>query len=424
MTAAIENRKNHVQSGNAQHQLQRLSATPEFLAVDFFCGAGGTARGLIDAGGYLIAGIDNDPRCERTFVDNNINVCLDNRYPSYLNFDIFPKTKDYPQGQQGELIEKLSCLIGNYRKRCPNVPLLFTICAPCQPFSKLSRRNLTPESKPNRNMDSNLLHESLKFAELFSPELILSENVAGINHPKFKRIWESFRESLVNLDYVTGSAVVCASKFGIPQFRKRSILLAAKRSLVSRDHMVDDRSKELCVPISDSDTELISVKQAIGHFPPIKAGESHSDVPNHRARNLSILNRRRLEVAKPGQSNAYMENTHYGDLSLRCHQNLIKRFGQRCFSDVYTRMHPDRPSPTITTKCHSISNGRFGHFDQKQIRGISLREAAVLQSFKEDYIFFPVDRIDLVARMIGNAVPPKLATFYAKYLSRIQSGDD
>jgi DNA (cytosine-5)-methyltransferase 1 len=80
-------------------------------------------------------------------------------------------------------------------------------------------------------------------------------------------------------------------------------------------------------------------------------------------------------------------------------------------------MYPDRPSPTITTKCHSISNGRFGHYDLKQVRALSLREAAILQSFPDDYVFYPDDEIEPVARMIGNAVPPKLAGFFADYLS-------
>ena len=136
--------------------------------------------------------------------------------------------------------------------------------------------------------------------------------------------------------------------------------------------MADLWSNQLLIPTSDPDAEMISVEQAIGHLPSIKAGELHPGVLNHRARSLSDLNQRRLEVAKPGQTNAYMENTVYGDLSLDCHRRVNERLGQRCFSDVYTRMHPDRPSPTITTKCHSISNGRFGHFDRKQSRGISL----------------------------------------------------
>jgi DNA (cytosine-5)-methyltransferase 1 len=111
-----------------------------------------------------------------------------------------------------------------------------------------------------------------------------------------------------------------------------------------------------------------------------------------------------------------MVKTEFGDLSLKCHQELNQRLQTRCFNDVYTRMRPNHPSPTITTKCHSISNGRFGHYDVEQVRGISVREAAILQSFPEDYIFYPQDQVEPLARMIGNAVPPKLAQFYAGYL--------
>lgn len=403
-----------VLSGGGQ---RRSKAEPKFFAVDFFCGAGGTARGLIDAGGYLIAGIDKDPRCEKTFVDNNANIYLDESDPHYLTSDIFPRSKDYPAGQQKELFGRLTYLISHYRKGCPGVPLLFAICAPCQPFTRVSRKELTTERRAARKRDSNLLHEALKFVRRFRPELVLSENVSGINNPQYGGIWESFKKGLDCLGYVTGSKVVCASRFGIPQNRKRSILLAAKRDRVGEDHMAGLWPKELFVPAFDPDAEPTSVKQAIGHLPSIKAGELHPEVPNHRARSLSDLNQRRLEAAKPGLSNAYMENTVYGDLSLKCHRDVNERLGQRCFTDVYTRMHPDRPSPTITTKCHSISNGRFGHFDRKQLRGISLREAAILQSFPEDYVFYPVDQIGPIARMIGNAVPPRLAAFYAKYLA-------
>ena len=394
----------------------KSKAEPQFLAVDFFCGAGGTARGLIDAGGYLIAGIDKDPRCAKTFVDNNVNVYFDQRYPTYLALDIFPRSKEYPDGQQKELVRELSSLIECYREECPRVPLLFAICAPCQPFTRLSRKELTPERKAARFRDTNLLTEALRFVRRFNPDFVLSENVAGINNPQYGGVWESFQHGLDRIGYVTGSTVVCTSQFGIPQNRKRSILLAARNGLVDQDKMADLWSNRLLVPTSDPDAKLISVKQAIGHLPPLKAGELHPDVPNHRARSLSHLNQRRLEIAKPGETNAYLENTLYGDLSLECHRRVNQRLGQRCFSDVYTRMHPDRPSPTITTKCHSISNGRFGHFDQKQSRGISLREAAILQSFSEDYVFYPMTQIEPIARMIGNAVPPKLAEFYAKYL--------
>src|SRR5262249_4396559 len=154
------------------------------------------------------------------------------------------------------------------------------------------------------------------------------------------------------------------------------------------------------VPESDPSATMVSVAEAIGHLPPIGAGETHPEVPNHKTRALSEINFRRLSSALPGESNAYMEETVHGDLTLRCHRKVNKKLSTRCFSDVYTRMHPDRPSPTITTKCHSVSNGRFGHYNVKQVRALSLREAAILQSFPEHYVFYPDDEIEPVARMI------------------------
>jgi len=401
---------------------KKASNKPSFLAVDFFCGAGGTTRGLIDAGGYVIAGIDKDSKCEQTYIDNNPNTSIDYCLPRFLERDIFPATKEYPDGQQETLFSDLEDLIPFYRSQAPNAPLLFAICAPCQPFTKLSRKELTDERKEGRKRDSNLLLEAAKFVKHFQPELVLSENVAGIKNPRYGGVWDSFRHSLEKLGYVTGTKVVCTSKFGIPQYRKRSILMAVRRDLVRTERLADVVSSELLVPDADPDTLTVTVRDAIGHLPPIEAGDTHEEVPNHRTRALSDLNFKRLSCAKPGESNAYMENTKYGDLSLDCHRKVNKRLNTRCFSDVYTRMSPDRPSPTITTKCYSISNGRFGHFDENQIRAISLREAAILQSFPDDYVFYPTNQNGPVARMIGNAVPPKLASFFAEYLtSSIQS---
>lgn len=390
---------------------------PRFLAVDFFCGAGGTTQGLIDAGGYVIAGVDKDGRCCRTYVENNPNEYLDRRHVRFLEYDLFPKTRHYPEGQQYMIQMELDELIEHYRVKAPKAPLLFAICAPCQPFTRLTKIELTEDRKLARKRDTNLLKEAAKFVKRYQPDMVLSENVAGIKDPRYGGVWESFRKILRRLGYATGSDVVCTSNFGIPQFRKRSILVAVKRDQASSEIFADLGSDELLVPEVDPDAPYMTVKKAIGHLPNIGPGEAHPKIPNHRTRNLSDLNRKRLKLAKPGQSNEYLETTKFGDLSLKCHREVNKRLNDRCFGDVYTRMHPDRPSPTITTKCHSITNGRFGHFDTKQIRGISLREAAILQSFKEDYIFHPTNQVEPVARMIGNAVPPKLAKFFADYLT-------
>lgn len=391
---------------------------PAFLAVDFFCGAGGTTRGLIDAGGYVIAGVDKDARCKQTYTDNNYNTTVDYSAARFLNLDIFPKTEDYPAGQQEALKSELASLITTYRRKSPGTPLFFAICAPCQPFTRLSRKELSDRRKEGRERDMNLLLEASKFVEEFRPDMVLSENVSGIRDPKYGGVWDEFRKKLEALGYVTGSKIVCTSKFGIPQYRRRSILAAVRKESVKPERLADMMGNELLLPDNDPDAVLMSVAEAIGHMPPMGAGETHETLPNHKTRSLSETNLRRLASASPGESNAYMEETDFGDLSLECHRKVNGKLGQRCFSDVYTRMNPNRPSPTITTKCHSISNGRFGHYDVGQVRGISLREAAILQSFPDDYVFYPQDQLEPVARMIGNAVPPKLAEFYATYLAR------
>ncbi|HEV2818259.1 MAG TPA: DNA cytosine methyltransferase [Allosphingosinicella sp.] len=393
---------------------------PSFLAVDFFCGAGGTTRGLIDAGGYVMAGVDKDMRCKETYVENNSNDTIDYSAPRFLHRDIFPAHADYPEGEQAELEADLERVIDYYRSKAPKAPLLFAICAPCQPFTKLSRKELSDKRKAGRERDSNLLGEAAKFVAKFRPEMVLSENVQGIRDPKYGGVWDDFKTALEALGYATGTQVICTSKFGVPQFRRRSILIAVPRELARAEFLSNEDGGEepdLIVPESDPDAVSMSVRAAIGHLPALSAGALHPDIPNHKTRSLSELNLKRLSVAKPGKSNAYMADTPHGDLSLRCHRKVNAKLKVRCFTDVYTRMDPDRPSPTITTKCHSISNGRFGHFDTAQLRGISLREAAILQSFPPDYVFYPTHMIEPVARMIGNAVPPRLAEFYSRYLA-------
>jgi len=389
---------------------------PRFFAVDFFCGAGGTTRGLIDAGGYVIAGIDKDAQCRQTYVENNLNTTVDLSPARFLHYDIFPRKPDYPEGQQRQLFKTLEDLLSFCRRKMPGVPLLFAICAPCQPFTRLARKEMSDHRVERRRRDMNLLREAMRFVRKFQPDLVLSENVAGIGDARYGGVWENFRGALEAYDYATGSKVICTSRFGIPQFRKRSILMAIGRDVVRPERFADLMEGELLVPEADPDAGTVTVADAIGHLPPVAAGAVHPTLPGHRTRGLSELNYKRLASAKPGESNAYMEETEHGDLSLGCHQRVNRRLQTRCFSDVYTRMRPDRPSPTITTKCHSVSNGRFGHYDVSQVRGLSVLEAAILQSFPEDYTFHPEDEVEPVARMIGNAVPPKLARFFAGYL--------
>ncbi len=381
-----------------------LDATwPEFFAVDFYCGAGGTTRGMIDAGGYVIAGIDKDESCRKTFVRNNPNTSLNHEPPQYLALDMFEASTEYPEGQQHEVREQLRSLIPRFRDLFPELPLMFAICAPCQSFTKFVQRNMTDERSETRIRDQNLLSQTLSFIKEFEPELVMSENVASISTGRLRHVWIDFLNSLKLMGYDVDDRQVCTSNFGIPQRRRRSILVAIK----------GQREDSFVIPVRDVDAQLKTVDQAIGHLPPLDAGEASSDVPNHICRNLTELNRKRLMALQPGEPNFNLANSDFGDLSLDCHRRLEAK-GKRGFGDVYTRMRPDRPSPTITTRFHSVSNGRFGHYAPQQVRAISLREGAALQSFSDEYQFYGTG-MDPIARMIGNAVPPVLAKFMSHW---------
>ena len=164
---------------------------------------------------------------------------------------------------------------------------------------------------------------------------------------------------------------------------------------------------------SEKETEEIHVRDVIGNeniFPRIEAGTKDADkLRFHSAKSLSELNLRRIQCVHPdgGTRLDFKDNP---ELQLRCYEGK-----DNSFRDVYGRMFWDKPSPTITTKFLSISNGRFGH--PVQNRGLSIREGAALQSFPANYRF-ETDSITTAARLIGNAVPPE----YGKRLGQTLLG--
>ena len=395
-------------NNKARNTRSLLAKTPGFLAVDFYCGAGGTTRGLLDAGGYVICGIDKDESNRITYQGNNRNTTLDESDPEFLAFDMFPACPDFPMGQQQEVWTELRELIPKYRSAATGVPLLFVICAPCQSFTRFIQRRLTVERIESRERDLNLLSQTIGFIAEFEPEMIISENVASIKTGKFRHVWKDFEEQLRILGYSVGEDRVCASRFGVPQFRRRSVMLALRAKNEYKQAL------DPPVPDRDPDATRISAREAIDHLPPLKAGGRSGNLANHVCLNLSDVNRHRLMSVKPGESNWGFSNTPFGDLSLPCH-NRLAATGNHGFGDSYTRIHPDRPSPTLTTRFNSVSNGRFGHYDEGQVRGLSLREGATLQSFEDDYVFHG-DNLGTIAKMIGNAVPPRLSAFMAKWL--------
>lgn len=376
------------------------------VAVDFFCGAGGMTNGLISAGIHVLGGVDNEPLCETTYRQNRNR---DGSRPEFICQDIFPRRRNYPYGGQQLIIERIEALIRSYKKRhgYRKIQLVFAICAPCQPFTKITKIKMSDHRQFKRGNDSNLLLTTITVIRHFRPAAIICENVEGIGDGA-NSVLVKFKRRLSRIKYAFDAKVINVSNFGVPQNRKRTIGIGFDRTTFQGEFEIIVQDKGI--------KRFITVRETIGHLPPIAAGEIHHQIPNHRTRALSDLNLKRISCAKPGTSNQYLKSTPYGDLSLACHRQLVKRFRSPSFGDTYTRMHGDEIAPTITTKFISITNGRFGHFDMKQNRAISPREAALLQTFPKRYVFYPEGNIEFTATLIGNSVPPKLAKYFGRYL--------
>lgn len=372
------------------------------FAIDLFCGAGGMTCGLAQAGYIVVAGVDNEIRCRKTYIQNKNK---DKSSPHFLNFDLFSCTPEHPTGQQGLAITQLKKILReNKFSRARGDRLLLAVCAPCQPFTKITKIKLTQQRAYNQSRDRNLLLSSIGLIEALKPDAILCENVEGIMTGN--TVMEEFSLGLDKLNYSLKTKVVNAEKFGVPQKRKRTIAIGY--NLIKNPTLP-------CIPDRDARIkQLVTVKETIGNLPPLVAGEVDPSIRNHRAKGLSDLNLKRISCARPGETREYLKATLYGDLSLDCHKKVSKG----SFADTYTRLSADQAAPTITTKFLSITNGRFGHYDTTQNRGLSVKEGALLQTFPKRYVFYPEDNLDFSAVLIGNAVPPKIAKFFGNHIAK------
>lgn len=263
--------------------------------------------------------------------------------------------------------------------------LFFIACAPCQPFSRIARKSVDDDR-------AHLILTFTEFVRQLIPDIVFIENVPGFAKAAQGQILEELLQILESseLDYECEWKTVDAKCYGAPQKRVRFIMLASRIGKIPFP------------PKTHGDDLLpyVTVEDTISKYPSIRAGETRKDVPNHAARALSERNLKRMrKTPKDGGS----RKDWPPDLWLECHKNSSGH------TDVYGRMSWKKPSPTLTCKCNSISNGRFGH--PKQDRAISLREAA-LQTFTDDFIFYGENTN--IARHIGNAVPPLIAEVFGK----------
>jgi DNA (cytosine-5)-methyltransferase 1 len=240
--------------------------------------------------------------------------------------------------------------------------------------------------------------EFLRFVRRFKPEFVLCENVPQLySSQRGRSVIKRFLKSLEDAGYAADYRTVNAADFGVAQHRLRLVILASRIA------------KEIEIQAGPTRDKRPTVRRTISRFPPIPAGTRSSHVRNHWASALSSVNLARVRaVPKDG-----------GDLrsvpaTLRPpSRKELDVHGLSGFTDVYGRMKWDAPAPTLTTRCNSYSNGRYGHPEQD--RAISLREAAALQSFPGSYVFY-VPTIEEGARLIGNAVPVLLAFHLTKTL--------
>jgi len=349
------------------------------VALDIFCGAGGAALGAIAAGFQVVGGVDIDRAAARSFK---------------LNLRAEPLVVDLRSISGKDILR----FYGLSKRETS----LLIACPPCQGFTRLSRKKHLSLNRLVK-VFTDLLPEIL-------PENIFFENVPGILSSSF---FDYLLCKLEKIGFSYDYAVINALDFGVPQRRKRVILVATRNP---------DLKKSIRLPRSADNINVKTVRDAIYDLPPLKAGESHPEITNHECMNHSeeILNRIR-KIPKNGGSLRHLPRHEW----LKCHKR--RNVG---FYDVYGRLNWDQPANTITSGCTNPSKGRFIHPEQD--RALSLREAARLQTFPDPWwtsSLFPPSHFDRQqlnripglrhfvflgnfaekSRQIGNATPPLLA---------------
>ncbi|MGB3486507.1 MAG: DNA cytosine methyltransferase [Xanthobacteraceae bacterium] len=340
-------------------QNSRTVGSP-ITAVDLFCGVGGLTHGLIRGGVKVVAGIDVDGSCRYPYEKNNSARFLERDIKVLSGSEI----KELFAGAETTLLAG---------------------CAPCQPFSTYSRGR----QKRGSESEWELVASFGRLVREVKPDLVTMENVPQVEHHPV------FDQFLKNLDgYKVSWATVECSKLGIPQTRKRFVLVASRMG-----------RNALSIPVDDC-RKPVTVRKAISGLPILSAGEADARDPLHIACRLSDLNLKRIRASKPGGTWRDWKPS----LRAACHR---KSSGDT-YPSVYGRMEWDKPAPTMTTQCFGYGNGRFGHPEQD--RAITLREAAMLQTFPRSYVFVaPGERIRFshMGRLIGNAVPVRLGEVIA-----------
>lgn len=339
-----------------------MSSEAQIAAVDLFCGVGGLTHGLTKAGIDVRLGVDLDPACRYPMEQNNAARFLEADVSKLCASDILAAFGD----------ARVTLMAG---------------CAPCQPFSSYSQ----PARREKRHADWELLNSFSSLVLSVRPTFVTMENVPPLRR---QEIFGQFVAALKEAGYYVDFAVVDGRDIGLPQRRQRLVLVASILGPIKLPKVGKPK---------------VTVRDTIANLPPIPAGKADATDPLHVSASLSAMNLKRIRHSKPGGTWRDWPK----DLIAPCHT----RDTGTTYPSVYGRMEWDEPAPTMTTQCYGFGNGRFGHPEQD--RAISLREAAMLQSFPKDYAFVPPNEpinFSTLGRLIGNAVPVLLGEYIGSVL--------
>jgi DNA (cytosine-5)-methyltransferase 1 len=277
-------------------------------------------------------------------------------------------------------------------------------CAPCTGFSQKNANNHVRDDPRNQ-----LVERTADFVAEMLPEFLVMENVKELLNGNQRHHFEALRRRLEKeLGYSVWAEIHDLSNLGLPQRRIRALVIARREGPI--------------VGLQESSMGENTVRSAIGHLPPIEAGEQHPDDPMHVAPRMSKRVMDRI-MAIPQDGGSWGDVMNDPSLSDEQKQYLLipAMFRARpgSFPDVYGRLWWDRPAITITRECGHVGNGRYVHPEQHRL--LSVREMALLQGFPTGYHF--EGRLVAKYNQIGDAVPPLIAAQIAAHIEKIKNGE-
>jgi len=344
--------------------------------IDLFAGCGGSAIGFREAGFRIAAAVEIDATAAESF---------------RLNLGLKPLVEDIRSVDGPRLLTSA----GLRRGECT----VLLGCPPCQSYTVLRRAAKATELDAVRET---LPDEYLRLVREVRPQFVAFENVPGMKNGRGRAQFRRLESGLRELGYVTSSKVIDVADYGVPQHRRRLILLGGLGVTV------DVPAPTHAAASSISLRRYTTVRDAISTLTTLGPGDVDARDPYHRARSHNDLALRRLRAIPEGGGRLDLPD----DLQLDCHRD------HRGHYDVYGRMGWDAPAPTITSGCTNITRGRFAH--PSQHRAITIREAMLLQGFPQSMQLSGTQ--DQMAQQIGNAVPPAVAQAVAAAIMATAAG--